>query len=443
MQPLVQPILYQLPASLVAGLSSDCRFVWLDSASTRPCGRYSYLAVDPIEIISSDHNSLDILTTLSTQLSRLSLSQVPDVPPFQGGIAGFWGYDTAREWLSLRSCKPATASLGIPTYQLGVFDCVISFDHLLEKAWVVVAPLGDAEARLSQCLAWLSQPSRERVNQLPAVESSVNYTRESYQRMVEQGQHYILNGDIFEVNLALRYLDTYASQPDLYTLYSRLRAKNPAPFAALVSLGQGAILSSSPERLFSLQGRQVEARPIKGTVRRGDSQEEDRVLASSLRQSGKDLAENTMIVDLMRNDLSRVCEPGSVKVPQFCGLESYETVHHLVSVVTGQLQTSLTAVDVFKAVFPGGSITGAPKYRAMEIIDALETVSRGPYCGSAGYFAFNGACDLSILIRTLVLSGRQVSYQAGGAITLQSDPGDEYEEACLKAWRLHDIVRGV
>lgn len=442
MQPLVHTIPYLSPASIVAGLSSACRFVWLDSASTHSCGRYSYLAIDPIEVISSDTHSLDMLTTLSTHLSRLSLTQIPDVPPFQGGVAGFWGYDTAREWLPLRSCQPATA-LDMPTYQLGIFDCVISFDHVLDKAWVVVAPLGDAQARLSQCLGWLSQSSHKTVNPLPTVQSSVNHTRESYQHMVEEGQRYILDGDIFEVNLALQYLDTYVSEPNLYALYAQLRAKNPAPFSALIHLGQGAILSSSPERLFSLQGRQVEARPIKGTIRRGGSQEEDRALASSLRQSGKDLAENTMIVDLMRNDLSRVCEPGSVKVPQFCGLESYETVHHLVSVVTGQLQPSLTAVDVFKAVFPGGSITGAPKYRAMEIIDTLETVSRGPYCGSAGYFAFNGACDLSILIRTLVLDGCQVSYHAGGAVTLQSDPTQEYEEACLKAQRLNTVVRGL
>lgn len=436
MRPVATPIPYESPALLMRRLPHDMRLVWLDSALDEPCGRYSYLALDPMHVMTPGDDAL--LPTLKTVLSEYQCEQLPDIPPFQGGIAGYWSYDVSREWMPLRTQAPTMPAM--PSYQMGVFDCVISFDHQKARAWIVIVPLQDPTKRLAECLTWLSQPPSES-SVLPMMQSRhVNFSSEAYVDMVEAGRQYILEGDIFEVNLSLCYEQCFDRSPDTRHLYQQLRSKNPAPFGALVQLGEGAILSSSPERLFSLHARRLQARPIKGTIRRGVTEVEDRTLMAQLRQSDKDMAENTMIVDLLRNDLSRVCEPHSIKVPQFCGLETYETVHHLVSVVEGQLRQGLSAVDAFEAIFPGGSITGAPKCRSMEIIDSLETVARGPYCGSAGYFAFNGDCDLSILIRTLVQHDDVVSYQAGGAITLQSDPQSEYEEAVLKASRLESVV---
>lgn len=439
MQPIATAIPYEPPMEIIWRLPQNMPLVWLDSAQLEPCGRYSYLAIDPIDVVTPSHN-LTLLPTLRQLLSEYACERLADIPPFQGGLAGYWSYDVGREWMPLRTS--ASHKHSMPVYQVGVFDCVLSFDHLEQKAWVVIVPIQNPSKRLAQCLDWLKRPKEQQaILQTPQI-STASLTIDAYIDMVKAGQEYILNGDIFEVNLTMSYTDTLAVPPNPRALYDRLRTKNAAPFSALVQLETGAILSSSPERLFSLHGSRVQARPIKGTIRRSNTDSEDRQLATALRRSDKDMAENTMIVDLLRNDLSRVCEPDSVKVPQFCGLESYATVHHLVSVVEGSLKPALNAVDVFEAVFPGGSITGAPKCRAMEVIDMLETVPRGPYCGSAGYFAFNGDCDLSILIRTLVLQGNMVTYQAGGAVTLHSEPKAEYLEAVLKASRLQAVVTG-
>jgi para-aminobenzoate synthetase component 1 len=242
---------------------------------------------------------------------------------------------------------------------------------------------------------------------------------------------YILAGDIFEANISQRFSADLLDRP--FDLYRRLREINPATFSAYLAFDDTILASASPERFLKLTHGQVETRPIKGTRPRGKTAQEDQAFANELMKSEKDHAENVMIVDLLRNDLSRVCEDHSVQVPQLCGLESYPAVHHLVSVVTGKLTSKLTAVDLLRATFPGGSITGAPKIRAMEIIAEIEPTRRGPYCGSIGYIGFNGDMDTSIAIRTYAIKNNKVTFQAGGAVVVDSDPVDEYEETLTKA----------
>jgi para-aminobenzoate synthetase component 1 len=267
-----------------------------------------------------------------------------------------------------------------------------------------------------------------------AVESS--FTRRGYERAVAEVIERILAGDIFQANLAQRLIAELPEGLSPLDLYRRLRDRNPAPFASFLKLDDAAIASSSPERFLRLAGRRVTTCPIKGTRPRAADPDRDRALAEELEASAKDRAENVMIVDLLRNDLSRVCRDGSVDVPSLCRLERFATVHHLVSTVAGDLRPGLTAVDLLAACFPGGSITGAPKIRAMELIAELEPVRRGPYCGAIGYLGFDGSLDSSVVIRTFAIRGGRVTFGAGGGIVADSDPAAEYEETMTKAGAL-------
>jgi para-aminobenzoate synthetase component 1 len=242
---------------------------------------------------------------------------------------------------------------------------------------------------------------------------------------------YIFSGDVFQVNLAQRLISPQRCGD--IEFYHRLRSRNPAPFAGFLDLGEFSLASASPERFLQLMGDQVQTRPIKGTRPRGGTPEEDRRFRKELRESEKDQAENVMIVDLLRNDLSRVCRPHSVKVPSLFEVETYETVHHLVSEVQGRLRRGQGPVDLLRAAFPGGSITGAPKVRAMEIIAELETAARGAYCGSMAYVGFDGSMDSSILIRTATLGRGWLQFPVGGGITARSSPAGEYSETLDKA----------
>lgn len=258
-----------------------------------------------------------------------------------------------------------------------------------------------------------------------------NFCEAGYLDAVRRAIEYVWAGDVFQVNLAQRLL--YPASEDPVTLYLRLRSRNPAPFAGFFDLGHTAILSASPERFLRVHAGQVEARPIKGTRRRTARPEADLFAAAELRQSEKDRAENVMIVDLLRNDLSRVCLPETVQVSQLCQVERYAFVQHLVSAVCGRLGPEHGPIDLVRAAFPGGSVTGAPKVRTMEIIAELEPTARGPYCGSLGYVGFDGAMDLNILIRTITAAGGWWQAPVGGGIVAQSDPRSEYEETWHKA----------
>ena len=257
---------------------------------------------------------------------------------------------------------------------------------------------------------------------------------------MEKVKEYIYAGDVFEVNLAQRFKCIFSNKNST-DLYLKLRDSNPAPFSAYVNIGETTILSSSPERFIKLENNKIEARPIKGTIKRSMLDFDDRKLAKTLQQSPKDRAENIMIVDLMRNDLSRVAIPSSVSVDILCGLETYTNVHHLVSVITAELKHNHDSISLLQTCFPGGSITGAPKIRVMEIIDELEPQRRGPYCGSLGYIGGNGNLDLSILIRSIVIKGDNLTFHSGGAITLDSDPEQEWNETLLKAESLKTILK--
>jgi para-aminobenzoate synthetase component 1 len=265
----------------------------------------------------------------------------------------------------------------------------------------------------------------------PLAGLSSNFSKAEYLSAVKRVIEYIRSGDVFQVNLAQRLL--FSARDDPVPLYLRLRRRNPAPFAGYFDLGEFQVVSASPERFLKVTDRAVEARPIKGTRPRTGRPEADQQAGHELAQSEKDRAENVMIVDLLRNDLSRVCEPESVRVSQLCALETYQYVQHLVSAVCGQLRPGCTPIDLLRASFPGGSVTGAPKIRAMEIIAELERCARGPYCGSLGYLGFDGSMDLNILIRTITAGRGWWQAPVGGGIVVQSDAEREYQETWDKA----------
>lgn len=432
--PIAHAIPYQDPLLYFLHLNKFEDVVFLDSAKQ---GKYSYIAFDPFDQLIYHETDLleeNIFTILEHKLAQFKLQPLPELPPFQGGAAGFLSYDLARDIESLPD--GAVDDMQYPRLALGFYDVLLSFDHVQQKAWVVSSGV-QAQIRLDDVLKILQ--SNKKVSSsciqaplIPNDKIKSNFTQQAYMNAVSKIVRYIEEGDIFEANLTQRFKCCLPDDITPIDLYKRVRHFNPAPFASYVKFENTTIVSSSPERFLQLQQGHIETRPIKGTVRRSEDINEDRSLAEQLVHSEKDRAENTMIVDLMRNDLSRICLPHTVKVPQYCGLESYQTVHHLVSVVEGQLDNQYGVIDVLRATFPGGSITGAPKVRAMEIIDELEPTRRGPYCGSVGYIGFDGCMDLSILIRTFIIKNQTVTFQGGGAVVLDSDPTAEYEEALVK-----------
>ncbi len=448
-----QEIPYQAPTTLLNCLPLK-NLVFLDSSITtnNTLGRYSYLAVDPFDILQATTvNSDSPLHAISAFLQRFSLPKDPDLPPFQGGLAGYFAYELA---FTLETCKSkhiSKKSFPYHPYQLGCFDLLISFDHYLKKAWIVST--GFPETKTSQRLLraekrrqWLdgmlSQPlqhTTSTITHIPTPRCQMSHG--NYIDAVKRIINYIKAGDIFQANLARCYQSTLNKPLDVIALYKKLRHANPAPFAALLNFSPCCVLSSSPERFLQLSNQTVETRPIKGTIHRSENPSEDRQLEKQLMQSEKDRAENIMIVDLMRNDLSKVCEPDSIAVKQLCQPESYEKVHHLVSVIHGKLKPNQSIPDLLAAAFPGGSITGAPKIRAIEIIDELENTQRGPYCGAIGYLGFNQEMDTSITIRTLLLTEKELLFHSGSAITLASDPEKEYQETQVKAEALKDAIR--
>jgi para-aminobenzoate synthetase component 1 len=366
----------------------------------------------------------------------------PDDPPFRGGWIGYHGYDLAPQIERLpRRAPPDTRT---PDLWFALYDTVVTRDHhrgtVTLSAYDILKQGRPAlQRRLDAWLAALHAPMAPIPVSRLRVPPMAGMSRDRYLRAVERAIGYIGAGDVFQVNLSQRF--TTGGDLDPLDLYLRLRAISPAPFAAYIRHGRHAVASASPEWLYQTRGDQIVTRPIKGTRPRGRDPEEDARQAASLLSSPKDRAELTMIVDLERNDLGRVCEYGSVRVPEALALETYAQVHHLVATVEGRLRPDRGPIDVVRALFPGGSITGAPKIRAMQIIDELEPSRRGLYTGAIGYYSF-GASAFNIAIRTLLVEGSRVSYQVGGGIVADSDPEAEYEETLHKGAGLKAVLEG-
>jgi para-aminobenzoate synthetase component 1 len=446
--------------------------LFLDSASPYTgLGCYSFLTADPFEWLCArgrrvtvsgergPRESADPLAVLAERLARFPAEPLPGLPPFQGGAAGLFGYDLCHHLERLP--RPRFDEFAVPDLAVGLYDWAVAFDHAAGRCWLIATGLPETDPRRRRRRAarrlaevrrllhaaprlpapWRSSgPPRQLAPQwpVPGLEPlTSNFDRAGYLAAVRRAVEYVHAGDCFQVNVAQRLLAPLDLPPR--ELYRRLRERNAAPFAGYFDLGEFVLASASPERFLRVTageaGRadEVETRPIKGTRPRGRTPEEDRARAAELLASPKDRAENVMIVDLLRNDLGRVCRFGSVRVPAVCRLETYRTVHHLVSEVRGRLRADMGALDLLRAAFPGGSVTGAPKVRAMEIIAELEPTARGPYCGSLGYLGFDGVMDTNILIRTFTAGRGWVQFPVGGGIVADSEPEREYEETWHKA----------
>ncbi|MFH0847125.1 MAG: aminodeoxychorismate synthase component I [Chloroflexota bacterium] len=421
-------------------------------------GRYSFMGSSPFLVFSSrgpqitineegrqrhlDGNPFDELGRL---LETYRLDSGPLPVPFGGGAVGYLSYDLAHFIEQLP--EKAVDDLGLPESYFGFYDLVLAFDNLEAKAYLVSTgfPETDESQRLKRAKSRLGEAKDRLADFVPEEETSTapatspvatdglkgNFTHKEYLDTVRKAREYIIAGDIFEVNISQRFEAELAITP--YELYRRLRKINPAPFACYLGFPEVQVVSASPERFLRLRGDLVETRPIKGTRPRGGTPQEDEALVREILGSPKDRAENIMIVDLERNDLGRVSQFGSVKVTELAILETYPTVFHLTSTVMGKLREGKNAIDLLKATFPGGSITGAPKVRAMEIIDELEPTRRSVYTGSIGYLGFNGDIDLNIAIRTFLVKGKKAYFQVGGAVVYDSEPEAEYQETLDKA----------
>jgi para-aminobenzoate synthetase component I len=453
--PLVERLAVEIsPLDAFKQLAALAHVVFFDSALTSgKLGRYSFIAADPFEWIEAEVGDPDPLAKLATSLGTFQTTSRSDLPPFQGGIAGLFSYDLNASLERLPS--PRIVDFPIPALAVGLYDVVLAFDHVEKQGWILSQgfPEQKPTARRQRAARRLeffrnrlakrdaphcanSPTCFETENLAPQFatglsEITSNMSAADYQRMVKQAVEYIRAGDVFQVNLAQRLL--CPSRSHAVNLYRKLREKNPAPYAGFLDLGDWQLCSSSPECFLKVYDRRVETRPIKGTRGRSSSPEADLFVGDELQLSEKDRAENVMIVDLMRNDISQVCTADSVHVAELCGVETYAHVKHLVSSVRGILRDDVTNLDLLKACFPGGSITGAPKIRAMEIIAELEPTARGAYCGSLAYLGFNGQMDSSILIRTITAGAGWWQLPVGGGIVAQSQPLDEYRETWHKA----------
>jgi para-aminobenzoate synthetase component 1 len=417
----------------------------LESARPGRNARWTYLTADPIAVIETPSSGPDPFASARRLLGRLAADPVTDAtaPPFLGGLAGFLGYDLGRQLERLPSI--AVADQELPTLRLALHDWVIAWDRRDGRAWLAGRAVDELLGRLDRRLEAVRErlagaaPSAEPALTSHAIEMRSGLDRAAYEAGVESVRRWIAHGDIYQANLTRRLEAPFRGDP--WALYRRLRTGDPSLFAAYLDLGPSpftgaarAIASASPEPFLSVtRDGLVETNPIKGTRPRGRDRETDRALACELLASEKDRAENVMIVDVLRNDLGRVCRPGSVRVPRLCRLERTAAVQHLVSTVTGRLAPSRDAFDLLAASFPGGSITGAPKIRAMQLLEELEPVRRGPYTGAALWLGPDGAMSSSILIRSFVADGERLTLHVGGGITWRSDPAAEWDETVAKA----------
>lgn len=461
----------------------------LDSAMAMPrYGRYSYTGADPFLVLKSKGEHIEIiddagttkqqgdpLMVLQQLLQRYRLPRLEAPLPFQGGAVGYLGYDLCH-FIEQLPCTTID-DIAIPDLYMAFYDVIYGYDNETDAAYIISTGLPEppgparrarARQRVEQLQERLAKSTiyteaASSAPRLPAETASAaqvrlqsgrgrpsygskmtsgepqsNFTHTEYLKAVKAAKEYIAAGDIFQVNLSQRFQAPLTADP--WQLYRRLRQINPAPFAAYLDFGEGQMVSASPEKFMEVQAGHVQTRPVKGTRPRGRTPEEDERLAQELISSEKDNAELVMIVDLERNDLGRVCKFGTIRTPQVAALETFPTVHHLVGTVIGQLEDDKDNVDLLRAVFPGGSITGAPKIRSMEIIDELEPTQRSVYTGNIGYLGFDGNMQLSIVIRTFVITNGMAYYQVGGGIVADSDPEAEYQETLAKGRALRQAL---
>ena len=417
--------------------------IWLDSG--RPhCqqGRYDFMAADPMATVVCDGNDTQVCrdgqceSSTADPFACLRQALLPwDTPqgagPFSGGAMGYYGYDLA--WRLEQLPRRHTKAGEFPDMAVGIYDWVLVIDHQARQAWISIQGRHpdsfDYCTQLAHTLASAKEVPAGTFRVNTAIRSSMSEA--AYALAFQRVKHYIQEGDCYQVNLAQRFSLAVEGEP--WAIYRALRVQNPAPHAAYFSTPYGEVLSASPERFLKVDRGDVETRPIKGTRPRRADPKQDREQALQLKGSQKDRAENLMIVDLLRNDIGKCCETGSVEVSSLFDVESFATVHHLVSTIRGKLAHEQDALSLLRACFPGGSITGAPKLRAMAIIEELETHRRGVYCGAMGYVGFDGNMDTNIAIRTLVHRQGKLSFWAGGGLVYDSRLEAEYNECLDKA----------
>ena len=436
-------------------LASTPWAVLLESASPLAGdSRYHILSAQPVATLvtrgentvishadGTDHSGDCPFALLKTWQQRLlgevTLPEEYAHLPFAGGALGLFGYDLGRRLE--RIPEQAVNELTTPDMAVGIYNWAWVIDRESEQAHLLV--LGD-EAALQQKLGWwrgLAAAGGAPFHLTGPWQA--NQSREQYGANFDRVQNYLAAGDCYQINLTVRFNAPY--EGDAWAAYRALSEHNKAPFSAFMPLPDSTILSLSPERFIALEGRRVETKPIKGTRPRGDNEQQDRQLAEELAAAPKDRSENLMIVDLLRNDIGRVCVPGTVKVPSLFAIESFPAVHHLVSTITGELKAGLDGTDLLAATFPGGSITGAPKVRAMEIIEELEPHRRHGYCGSMGYISAHGRMDTSITIRTLLAEQNRLYCWAGGGVVADSKQADEYQELFDKLGRILPVLESL
>jgi para-aminobenzoate synthetase component 1 len=441
------------PESLVERLAGEHGIVLLRSCFFDSSqARYSFVSARPLLIFrsfgarcewtGSDHmrfgNPWHVLEEL---MSRYELLDEIDLPFPLGGCFGYWGYDL-KNFVEPRLPRSAVNDLELPDCHAGFYDSLVAFDHRLDKTWIIstgLQPDGShdvarAQAQFDFWEKHLTAPVTGGTSPRCALNCesvTSNLSRETFVDKVRRAQEYIRAGDIYQVNLSHRL--TASTNLGGWPFFRRLCDVSPAPFAAYLDCGDFQVCSSSPELFLRLSGSEIQTRPIKGTRPRSPDSNRDAQLTYELQTSPKEMAELVMITDLLRNDLGRVCEYGSVQVPELVRLEHYPQVHHLVSTITGRLRADQTHFSAFASCFPGGSVTGAPKIRAMEIIDELEPVTRGPYTGAIGYLGFNRESQLSIAIRTAICRNGEIHFHAGAGIVTDSVAEAEYEETMAKA----------
>jgi para-aminobenzoate synthetase component I len=423
-------------------------------------GRYSIAAFKPSSIAIGQNHQLEIITGDETKtqmgnplhllkewLSKYDMKTLPDFPDFQGGAIGYISYDYARYIERLPSLTED--DLQIPDIYFMIHDEWFLFDHKTDELWLMfMYEDGEYSYTVEKANRWEKLWKEEtpisaivKVNPVPSVKLEVSMEEKEFIKAVEKVQNYISQGDVFQVNLSVR--QTKLLSLAAIEVYEQLRILNPSPYMSYFHTPEFQFVSGSPELLVKKQGNEVSTRPIAGTRSRGKDENDDLRLAKELIENEKERAEHVMLVDLERNDLGRVCQFGTVEVNEFMVIEKYSHVMHIVSNVRGQMALDKNSVDLIDAVFPGGTITGAPKIRTMEIIEELETVRRGAYTGSLGWIGFNDDLELNIMIRTMLVMDGKAHVQAGAGVVIDSNPKNEYEESLKKAialWKAKDLA---